>query len=227
MDQPPKTAPPGPRNPPPSTGAPPARDSKPPARSAAPPSHRAPSHSPGAPSTARGAPPASQSAPPASRSAAPARSASFRLGAAASSALDRVRELARSLAESYRRSDKFFKMRAGIVASWALISVVTLWAACPASGPENSLGADVRVLRDSLVGGQQLLVRNESADNWTEVVFTLDDGWRRDQKTVRPHDQLVFSMSDFRRDGQPAPRDFKPKRLVVECEEGRATFDLR
>ncbi len=118
-------------------------------------------------------------------------------------------------------------MRAGIVGSWALISLVTLWAACPSSGPTNRLGADVQVLRDSLVGGQQLLVRNESADNWTEVVFTLDDGWRREQKTVRPHDQLVLSMSDFRREGRAAPRDFKPRRLTVECEQGRAAFDLK
>jgi hypothetical protein len=133
----------------------------------------------------------------------------------------------RSSVESFQRQDRFFKMRAGIVGTWLLVSVVTLWAACPSSGPTNSLGADVQVLRDSLVGGQQLLVRNESADNWTEVVFTLDGGWRREAKTMRPHDQLVLSMSDFRREGQAAPRDYKPRRLTVECDQGRAAFDLK
>jgi hypothetical protein len=118
-------------------------------------------------------------------------------------------------------------MRAGIVGSWVLISVVTLWAACPSSGPSNPLGADVQVLRDSLVGGQQLLVRNESTETWTEVVLTLDEGWRREHKTVRPHDLLVLPMNEFKRDGQAAPRDFKPRRLTVECEQGRATFDLK
>lgn len=139
----------------------------------------------------------------------------------------RARALLGSWVESFRRSDRFFKMRAGIVGSWVLISVVTLWAACPSSGPSNPLGADVQVLRDSLVGGQQLLVRNESAETWTEVVLTLDEGWRREHKTVRPHDLLVLPMSEFRRDGQAAPRDFKPRRLTLECDQGRATFDLK
>lgn len=118
-------------------------------------------------------------------------------------------------------------MRTGIVGSWVLISLVTLWAACPSSGPSNSLGADVQVLRDSLVGGQQILVRNESDGNWTEVVLTLDGGWRRQQKTVRPHDQLVVSMDEFKIEGLAAPHDLKPRRLTVECDQGRATFDLK
>lgn len=173
-------------------------------------------------------PPPSRGSPPPPRPPGPARAAPPPSRAAAAASIpDRLREAARSLAESFRRSDRFFKMRAGIVGSWLLVSAVTLWAACPSSGPANALGADVRVMRDFLVGGEQILVRNESEDNWTEVVFTLDDGWRREQKTVRPHDQLVLSTSDFRREGTPAPRDLKPRRLTVECEQGRATFDLK
>ena len=162
--------------------------------------------------------PAGQRGPPPPSPAAPR---------AAASLPERVRALLGSWVESFRRSDRFFKMRAGIVGSWVLISVVTLWAACPSSGSSNPLGADVQVLRDSLVGGQQLLVRNESTETWTEVVLTLDEEWRREHKTVRPHDLLVLPMSEFKRNGQGAPRDFKPRRLTVECEQGRATFDLK
>lgn len=162
--------------------------------------------------------------PPGPRSPTPRRRAAPR---AAATFPERARALLGSWVESFRRSDRFFKMRAGIVGSWVLISVVTLWAACPSSGPSNPLGADVQVLRDSLVGGQQLLVRNESTETWTEVVLTLDEGWRREHKTVRPHDLLVLPMNEFKRDGQAAPRDFKPRRLTVECEQGRATFDLK
>ncbi|HET6922484.1 MAG TPA: hypothetical protein VFI16_04985 [Anaeromyxobacteraceae bacterium] len=164
----------------------------------------------------RSPPPARDSPPPPKGTAGPA-----------SGALPDVREPVRRWVESFRRSDRFFKMRVGIVGSWAVISLVTLWAACPSSGPSNSLGADVQVLRDSLVGGQQLLVRNESTESWTEVVLTLDEDWRRQHKTVRPHDQLVLSMSDFKREGRAAPRDFKPRRLTLECDQGRAAFDLR
>lgn len=140
---------------------------------------------------------------------------------------DRGRALLRRWGESLKRSDRFFRMRAGIVGSWVLVSLLALWLSCPSSGPANALGADVQVLRDSLVGGEQLLVRNESSDLWTDLVLTLDDGYRHEHKTVRPHDQLVLSMSHFRRDGLAAPRDYKPRKLTIECDQGRASFDLR
>lgn len=128
--------------------------------------------------------------------------------------------------EAFRRSDRFFKMRLGVVSTWALLALVTLWTACPPSGPSNSLGADVQV-GGSMVGGQQLLVRNESGRIWEDVVLTLDDGWRHEHRTLRPHDQLVLSMSHFRKEGQAAPRDFKPASLSVTCRQGSASFDLK
>jgi hypothetical protein len=138
-----------------------------------------------------------------------------------------LRERATRWSEDFRRADRFFKMRLGIVGTWVLLSAVTLWIACPSSGSTNSLGADVQVLRESLVGGQQLLVRNESGEIWTDVVLTLDEGWRYEHRTMRPQDQLVLSMSHFRKGEQAAPRDFKPRTLTLECGQGRHRFDLR
>jgi len=128
--------------------------------------------------------------------------------------------------QEFRRYSRFQRMRIGIVAGWAVLSLLAMWVACPGSGPSNSLGADVHVLKDSLVGGQQLLVRNESTAIWTDVVLTLDGDWRHEQRTMRPHDQLVLSMNQFRRGTEAAARDFKPQRLTIQCQEGRATFDL-
>lgn len=130
-------------------------------------------------------------------------------------------------ADDLKRSDRFFKTRLTVIATWALLSLVTLYAACPSSGPTNALGADVQVLRESLVGGQQLLVRNESSEIWTDVVLTLDEGWRYEHRTMRPHDQLVLSMSHFRKGEQTAPRDFKPRSLNISCGQGSHSVDLR
>jgi len=138
-----------------------------------------------------------------------------------------LRERAARWREDFRRADRFFKMRLGVVGTWVLLSAVTLWIACPPSGSANALGADVQVLRESFVGGQQLLVRNESGEIWTDVVLTLDEGWRYEHRTMRPQDQLVLSMSHFRKGDQVAPRDFKPRALTLECGQGRHRFDLR
>ncbi|HEY7724210.1 MAG TPA: hypothetical protein VH880_02665 [Anaeromyxobacteraceae bacterium] len=138
----------------------------------------------------------------------------------------RLRAQAVKLADDVKRSDRFFRMRAAVVGTWVLLSLLTMWAACPSSGPSNSLGADVQLLRESLVGGQQLLVRNESSEIWTEVVLVLDDGWRYEHRTLRPLDQLVLAMTHFRKGDLPAPRDYKPRTLLVQCRQGRHLFDL-
>jgi len=140
---------------------------------------------------------------------------------------DQAREGVAGLGRGFRRASRFQRMRIGIVAAWALLSVAALWISCPGSGPTNSLGADVRLLKDSLIGGQQLLVRNESAGLWTDVVLTLDGEWRHEQRTMRPHDQVVLSMSQFHRGADAAPRDLKPRTLAIQCGQGRASVDLR
>jgi hypothetical protein len=129
--------------------------------------------------------------------------------------------------EELRRSDRFFRARLAVAGTWVLLALVTVWVACPSSGPTNPLGAEVQLLRESLVGGQQLLVRNESDRIWTDVVLTLDDDWRYRHPTLRPHDQLVLSMGHFRKGEEAAPRDLRPRTLAVECEQGGHRFDLR
>src|SRR5512136_1824320 len=144
-----------------------------------------------------------------------------------------ARALAGRAAEAYaaaagglRRAGRHQRMRLAIAGGWALASLLALWIACSGGGG-NSLGADVQVLRDSLVGGQQLLVRNESTAIWTDLVLTLDGEWRHEQRTMRPHDQIVLSPSNFRRGSDAPPRDYKPRTLTLRCDQGRASFELR
>ncbi len=134
-------------------------------------------------------------------------------------------DLARDLASRYERSSRYFKMRAAVVGSWAVLAGVALWIACPSSGPRNSLGADVQVIDTALLG-PQVLVRNESDRMWTEVVLLLDGGWRYERKTVRPGDKLVVSIAQFRREKEPAPKDLRPRQLMVRCAQGAATVSL-
>lgn len=138
----------------------------------------------------------------------------------------RAAEAYDAAARGLRRAGRFQRMRLAIGGGWALVSLLALWISC-SGGASNSLGADVQVLKDSLVGGQQLLVRNESTSIWTDVVLTLDGEWRAEQRTMRPHDQIVLSTSSFRRGEEIAPRDYKPRTLSILCDQGRASFELR
>jgi hypothetical protein len=141
-------------------------------------------------------------------------------------AVGEARRAADAVAGGLRRAGRFQRMRLGILGGWVIASLLALFIACPSTGPGNSIGADVQVHKDSLLG-QQILVRNESDTVWTDVTLTLDGAWRRTERSLRPHEQVVLSPGQFERGGEPAPRELRPRSLLVECREGRARFDLR
>jgi hypothetical protein len=146
---------------------------------------------------------------------------------AVGSAIDQGRRAVSGIADGFRKAGRWQRMRLGIVGGWVAASLLALWIACPSSGPGNSLGADVQVLKESLLGGQQILVRNESDSVWTDVTLVLDGSWKNSQRTVRPREQVVLSPAQFQRAGEPAPRELRPRTLAIECREGRARFELR
>lgn len=139
-------------------------------------------------------------------------------------------DLAADLADGYRKSTRYFRLRAAIVGTWALLSIVTIWGACPASeGPANALGARTQLLSRNERGaimGTQVYVENESGRLWKDVVLTLDGGWRYERRTVRPGDRLVVSITQFEKGGVSAPPELEPRTLTIECDEGRVTAPL-
>lgn len=144
-------------------------------------------------------------------------------------ALGAAGDLAADLAEGYRRSTRYFKLRAAVVGTWALLSIATLWAACPSSGPSNFLGAKGRLLSrhdPGVLTETQVSVENESAVVWKDVVLTIDGGWRYEKKTVRPQDRLVVSITQFHRGSERAPADLEPRSVTIECDGGRVTTPL-
>jgi hypothetical protein len=145
--------------------------------------------------------------------------------AAAARVTEVAKDLASDLTEGFRKSDRAFKRRSAVVATWAVLALLSVWIACPPSGPTNALGAVARFDAGGIMGNQ-VLVQNDGRDHWTDVSFTLDGGWRLERRTVRAGDKLVLSVSAFTRDGQPAPADLKPRQLTVECAEGKAVAPL-
>ncbi|HEX9399554.1 MAG TPA: hypothetical protein VF912_05540 [Anaeromyxobacter sp.] len=144
-------------------------------------------------------------------------------------ALGAAGDLASDVADGYRKSTRYFKLRAAVVGSWALLCAFTLWAACPSSGPTNPLGAKFQLLLRSEPGvlmGTQVLVENDSRTIWRDVIVTLDGGWRFERKTVRPQDKLVVSIAQFKKDGAGAPADLEPRQITIECNEGRVSATL-
>lgn len=144
--------------------------------------------------------------------------------AAAHRVSDRARELAQDLADGYRRSTRAFKLKAAVVGSWALLSVLTLWLTCPGGG--NRLGAEVHISYEDPLQ-TNILILNTSSSIWKDVVVTLDGAWRYEQKTVRDGEKIVVATHQFTQDGASAPGDLKPRTLTIACDRGRATVQLQ
>lgn len=145
--------------------------------------------------------------------------------AAAARVTEAAKDLATDLTEGFRKSDRPFKLRTAVVGTWVVLALLSVWIACPPSGPSNSLGA-VAQLETGGIMGNQVLVQNDGRDHWTDVVLTLDDGWRLERRTVRAGDKVVLSVANFLKEGKQAPADLKPRQLAIACAEGKAVVPL-
>ncbi len=134
---------------------------------------------------------------------------------------DMAVDLAADVADGYRKSTRYFKLRLAVVGGWALLSLLTMWLACRSTGPTNSLGAEVRIQETLL--GTQVWVENTSPGMWTDVTLTLDGEWQWQAPTFREGQHVVVATSSFAKNGVAAPGDLKPRTVAIRCAEGRAT----
>lgn len=143
----------------------------------------------------------------------------------ARSAIGAAGDIAGDVAAGYRKSTRFVRLRVAVIGTWALLALVTFWAACPSSGPANALGAKAELLAGSIMGSQ-VSVENESDQLWRDVVVTLEGGWRFEKRTVRPAERFVVPTNRFTKDGATAPPGLSSPTITIECVEGRVTIPL-
>jgi hypothetical protein len=147
-------------------------------------------------------------------------------GRARDAAVGLASDLASDMVEGIKRSDRPLRRKAAVVGTWILLSAITMWAACPAFGPGNSLGAVARLQATSV--GPVISVHNDSDDTvWTEVELVLDDAWRyRKRRTFRAGDTVTVRLEEFTQEGQPPPPGHRPQKLALQCAQGRVSLSL-
>lgn len=124
--------------------------------------------------------------------------------------------------EGFRQQDGYFKAQAGILASWAVVSLATVLIVAWTGRSENKLGADVRA--EAAVGGNVLLITNTSTNPWTDITYTLNGLYVARQAELGPGDHASLPIKRFRKGGaagKHAPRGLVPQTLAIRCEEGQ------
>ncbi len=129
--------------------------------------------------------------------------------------------------QALRGKDHYFRLQAGLVAAWIVVSIATLGAVAWTGNPADKLGADVRA--EMAVGGPVLLVTNNSSSRWTDITYTLNENYVFRQAVLEPGDHKSIPVGRFRKGGsggRRAPRDLEPKALAISCEQGQTHVQL-
>lgn len=130
------------------------------------------------------------------------------------------------LREDLRHRDRWFAWKAGIVASWIVLSLVCLGVAGSGGADRparNGLDAYVVVRSSSL--SWALLVENRSGKPWTSIALEVDGHTFR-QERLGPDERLVLGPTQFVADGEPLPADRPPRSARLSTAEGTAEIPL-
>jgi hypothetical protein len=108
--------------------------------------------------------------------------------------------------DDFRSSDRFFKYKAMVVATWLMLSVSSAIVACPGKeGPTNDINAAL------VVGGEGdhpiYMVKNDGEKPWQDVEITVNGTYRAVQGSVKANgDSITLSpVMLFDQKGNKAP----------------------
>ncbi len=147
-----------------------------------------------------------------------------RLQAEAANTALNVFAILRELWDDFRSSDRYFKYKALIVASWVLLSVTGFAVACPGSPNRNTnFGAKLIV---SEPGGRRIyMIKNEGKQTWENVRVIVNGEYQVATPKIEPGNDLVFGAKQLMgANGRLAPEGLAVSTLELRTSEGDATM---
>jgi hypothetical protein len=159
-----------------------------------------------------------------------------RQGAAKEAALDvfyNAKSMAADMVEDFRASDRFFKYKAGVIGSWALLAVLALFVSFPTGNPQEqqSNSLDARVLIKQVPALDRsitaLYIENSGSDNWGVTVLTLNNSFTHALADLKAGGKAVVTLEKFSgTGGKTPPSDTRPQKLDIKCDRGSVSIDL-
>ncbi len=118
--------------------------------------------------------------------------------------------------DDFRRSDRFFKYKAMVLAGWVLLSVTSVIVACPGGdSSSNSFGA--RLVVAGTPAEPIYMVKNDSDRSWENVEVLVNGHWRATAAEIKANREWVLSSALlFDTDGKPATSALKVTDLEVK-----------
>ncbi len=142
---------------------------------------------------------------------------------AANTALNGVAIL-REAWTDFRRSDRYFKYKALILAVWVLLSGTGFVVACPGA-PERNTDFGAKLLVSDPGGRRVYLIKNEGTAVWKDVRVLVNGEFQLTSPQIDPGNDLVFGSKQLvGKNGKIAPENLAVRRLELRTSEGDAVM---
>ena len=126
--------------------------------------------------------------------------------------------------EGLRGADRYFKTKAAIVGCWLVLTVSSLFVACPATTHRGNTLAAQLVLSD-VANHPVYMVKNDGKHPWRDVIVIVNHQFRAATAIVQPGNNITFGPKQLLGDnGQMAPEDLEISELELRTAEGRVTL---
>ncbi|MFZ5468066.1 MAG: hypothetical protein ACOZIN_01405 [Myxococcota bacterium] len=123
--------------------------------------------------------------------------------------------------EDFRRADRYFKYKAGIIAGWVLLSTLSIGVACP--GGDSAEGATLVAVPNT--SPTVWMVKNDGLTPWVDVVVVVNGTYRAAVSQLDANDGLTLSPKILvDSTGTQAPSSLVVRNLVLETADGRMTL---
>ena len=134
-----------------------------------------------------------------------------------------VAAILRETWEDFRNADRYFKVKAAILAAWAVLSLTGVYVACPGAptlvGPSRSLGA--RLILGDESEHPAYVLSNESDRAWEDVVVVVNHGYRAAISHVEPRAFVTITPKQLMGDnGKLAPFNLKATDIELHTRKG-------
>jgi hypothetical protein len=125
--------------------------------------------------------------------------------------------------EDFRNADRYFKVKAGILGAWAVLSLAGVWVACPGApvllGPSTALGA--RLIMGEEPEHPAYVLSNESDRAWEDVVVVVNHSFRAAISHVEPRAFVTITPKQLMGDnGKLAPFNLKATDIELHTKKG-------
>ncbi len=139
----------------------------------------------------------------------------------ARAAWDKARDFAAAQYLAFRRRSKWFQYRVYILALYAGLVLVTVFAVMPHTR-RNRLDAYVLAARGDFVLGEYILVRNDSSRPWQDVTFTVNGSHTLKAATVEAGTSTPIRLNSL----EPPITAPEVQALDIDCSRGHEHYDL-